>query len=166
MITGPVTNAQLKSWKEIYDKFKDKLIPNRKSGAEVLDYLHDNYILKEVFDKSYLDVISENVMNNEYLRERLHEDSAPVPVGYILQNEGNGTRLYENQEKLWENCPIFVGVDLNSGYVHVEGSCVLHDELFAFQGIDDYDLKNYVITATYIECIKEFCEDYYNSILS
>lgn len=87
------------------------------------------------------------------------------PVAFIIRNEGNGAFLYNFQESIWQNCPIFVGVDLTSGHIHVEGSCRLYDELYAFQGIDEYDFDNCVRVADYIACIKAYDTEYYNSLL-
>lgn len=39
-----------------------------------------------------------------------------------------------------------------------------YDEIYAFQGIGKYDLKNCVRTADYIECIKKFNEELYHTI--
>ena len=83
-------------------------------------------------------------------------------MAFIVRNDGNGKALYDNREDLWENCPIFVGIDITTGYVHVEGSCDLYDEIFAFQGIDEFDLENCVRVADYINCIKKYDKDYYN----
>lgn len=165
MITGPVSNEELNCWQEIHRQFKDKLKPNRKSGAELLAFLKDKYPLKETFDEKYLLVVTENVLENEFLSEKLPDGEEPAPVGFFLLNEGLGASVYSQQEEIWENFPIFIGIDLSSGYFHVEGSCYLHDELFAFQGIDEYDLKNYVLTATYIECIKKFYPEHYELLI-
>ena len=47
----------------------------------------------------------------------------------------------------------------------MEGSCLLSDEIYAFQGIDEFDLKNYVRVAEYIACIKKFNREYYDLLL-
>ncbi len=38
----------------------------------------------------------------------------------------------------------------------VEGSSELWNELFAFRGLDEEDLKNYYLVAEYISCLKQF----------
>ena len=166
MITGPVTNEELLKWQEIHKRFKDKLSPNRKSGSEVLDYIKSKYPLDETFEERFLLAVSENVLANEFLREKLPEGVKPDPMGFFLRNEGAGSVIYAGQEEVWEACPIFVGIDLNSGYVHVEGSSMLYDEIFAFQGIDKFDIENYVITAAYLDCLKKHNFDYYQSLVS
>lgn len=54
MIIGPATKEQLTSWRTIYAQFKDKLTPNKKSGALVLEYIKSNYPLQELFDEKEL----------------------------------------------------------------------------------------------------------------
>ena len=49
---------------------------------------------------------------------------------------------------------IFVGVDLVSVFFTVEGSSMLWDEIYAFQGIDERDLKHCVRVAQYIAALK------------
>ena len=73
-------------------------------------------------------------------------------------------KIYDNQENIWENCPIFIGIDLSTGYVQVEGSCLLYDEIYAFQGIDEFDIENCVRVAEYIDCLKKFNLKLYNKI--
>ena len=64
----------------------------------------------------------------------------PEPVAFLLKDNG--------QE-------VFVGVDLASGYCHVEGSEELYDKLCAFQGLDEYDLKNCFLVSQYISCLEK-----------
>ena len=42
MITQKVTPKMLAEWKKIYEQYKNILVPNRKSGAELLHYLQSN----------------------------------------------------------------------------------------------------------------------------
>lgn len=162
MITTEPTREMFEEWKAVWKQYKDLLRPNRKSGAELLTYLQSNYPLTEIFDKKALDVISENVALNDHLAEKLPVGQSPVPRAFFLENTGNGRRFYlaENRDcpDLWGSdiTRIFVGVDLSSGFYTVEGSTLLWDELCAFQGVDERDLQNYVITAQYISALKRF----------
>ena len=53
--------------------------------------------------------------------------------------------------------PIYVGMDLITGYFQVEGECsLLWDQLFAFRGLDAMDLENYYLVAEYIGCLRRF----------
>ncbi len=164
MIFGPASKEMVCEWRKTHAKFKDKLHPNRKSGKEVLEYLQNKYLLNEINEEKAFNAVYETVLNNEFQKQKLPFDSQPEPKTFILKNEGNGKTIYDNQEDIWESCPIFIGVDLSSGYVQVEGSCLLYDEIFAFQGIDEFDIENCVRVAEYINCIKNFNSKLYNEI--
>lgn len=164
MICEPVSEEKICEWRRIHEQYKDVLTPNRKSGKEVLEYLQNKYVLDEFNDERAFQVICETVLKNEFHKEKLPKNSQPEPKTFILKSEGNGKTIYDNQEAIWENCPIFIGVDLNSGYVQIEGSCLLHDEIYAFQGMDEYDIENCVKVAEYIDCIKRFNPKLYNEI--
>lgn len=165
MIFGPGSKEKLAEWQETHKRFRDKLSPNCKSGKEVLAYLKNKYILDELTEEQHLHVVSQNVLNNDFYKQKLPDGKLPNPKIFILKNEGKGNEIYKEQEDIWERCPVFIGIDLSSGYIHIEGSCLLYDEIFAFQGIDKYDLENCVRVADYIECIKQFNMEYYNSLL-
>ena len=166
MIFGPASKEKVFEWREIHKQFKDKLTPNRKSGKQVLEYLLNKYLLDEFNEEKGFRAVAETVLNNDFLKQKLPPNSQPKPKTFILRNEGNGNFIYENQEDIWESCPVFIGIDLNSGYVQIEGSCLLYDEIYAFQGIDEYDIENCVRVAEYIECVKRFNPKYYNEICS
>lgn len=80
-------------------------------------------------------------------REKLPENVEPEPISFYVENEGKGRALYKGRNK---KNKIFVGLDLATGYFTVEGSERLWNELFLFRGLDERDLKNYVIVAQYI----------------
>ncbi|MBQ6714082.1 MAG: hypothetical protein IJN15_00870 [Clostridia bacterium] len=164
MIFAPATPEKLLEWRHIHSKFKAKLSPNRKSGSEVLEYIKNKYVLEKLYEEKYLELVTGNILENEFHKQKLNENR-PNPRAFLLKNEGNGKTIYDNQEAIWKNCPIFIGVDLESGFYIVEGSCFLYDELYAFQGIDRYDIENCVRVADYIECIKKFNNDMYLSLL-
>lgn len=165
MIFAPATQEKLLEWRKTHSKFKNKLSPNRKSGSEVLEYIKNKYILEELTEEKYLDIVSYTVTENDFNKQKLSENKLPVPKAFLLKNEGNGKYIYENQEEMWEKCPVYIGVDLESGFYIVEGSCLLYDEIYAFQGVDQYDIGNCVRVADYIECIKKFNNDMYLSLL-
>lgn len=43
-----------------------------------------------------------------------------------------------------------------TGFLHIERSSELWDELFTFSGLDDVDLKNYILVVEYVNCLKRF----------
>ncbi len=166
MIMGPASVEQVKEWQKIHREFAPRLSPNRKSGFEVAEYLKSKYVLKETQDSRFLEVVSGNVLGNAFWKQKL-EGREPEPVCFFLENEGDGQEIYASREECWKECedkPVFVGIDLTTGYVHIEGSTCLYDEIFAFQGVDKYDLENCVRVADYLECLKKYNVDAYNSL--
>lgn len=162
MITYEPTKEMFEEWKAIWAQYKNRLRPNRKSGALLLKYLQDNYVLTEIHDKEASDAVSGNVLMNKPLSEKLPAGEKPVPKTFFLENTGNGERFSRPENKdpldLWggDITKIFVGIDLASGFFMVEGSTLLWDELCAFQGLDEKDLENFVCVATYINSLKRF----------
>ena len=166
MIFGPASKEKVFEWRETHKQFKDKLTPNKKSGKEVLEYLQNKYLLDEINEETAFNAVYETVLNNEFQKQKLLPNSRPKPRTFILKNEGNGKTIYDNQEDIWENCQIFIGIDLSTGYVQIEGSSLLYDEIYAFQGIDEFDIENCVRVADYIDCLKKFNSRLYNEICS
>lgn len=160
MITQEVSQETLSEWKALWERSRESLKPNRKSGPELLEYLQSRYPLTEIFDENALEAISGNVTMNSYLAEKLPEGASPQPKAFYLENSGSGARFYlpENQDdpQLWggEISRIFVGIDLASGFYMVEGSTLLWDELCAFQGLDSRDLEKFVMVAEYLNAQK------------
>ena len=163
MITREPTKKMLDEWKSIWIKYKEILKPNRKSGTELLEYLQSKYVLTEIHDEDATNAVIGNVTMNAPFAEKLPEDTAPVPRTFFLENSGNGKTLYldENKDFLDVWCgnitKIFVGIDMVSGFFMVEGSTMLWDELYAFRGLDEKDLQNYVCVAEYINSLERFC---------
>lgn len=162
MIKGAPTKKELEQWKDVWMKYKEKLQPNRKSGIELLNYLQSEYVLTELHDKKFADVIIGNVTMNAPYSEKLPDGALPIPRVFFVENSGKGERFYRSENKdsvdLWGGniTRIFVGIDIVSGFYMVEGSTMLWDELCVFQGVDEKDLQNYVCVAEYINSLKRF----------
>ena len=162
MITQEPTKDMLEEWKSIWVHYKERLQPNRKSGTELLHYLQEKYVLTEIHDKSASDAVIGNVTENECYAEKLPEGTAPAPRTFFLEDTGNGKVLYQDENKdsvnVWggDITRIFVGIDTVTGFFIVEGSTMLWDELYAFRGLDEKDLQNYVCVAEYINSLKRF----------
>lgn len=157
MLTQELTPAMLEEWKQLWLQYKDQLQPNRRSGQELLDYLSNKYILTEVHNPDYLDIVTYNVTINAHFAEKLPDGKPPLPKAFFIKNEGAGKRLYLEQDEIFldvEN--IFVGIDLHSGCFFTEGSSLLWDELCAFQGLDAEDLKNSFLVAMYVLACQKF----------
>ena len=71
-------------------------------------------------------------------------------------NESTARQLYLEQDQVFKGLPIIAGIELETGFFHIEGSSALWDQLFAFRGLDETDLKNFYLVAEYINCIKRF----------
>lgn len=141
-----VTPEMKEQWKCVWNEYKSKLRPNRRTGNEILEYIKNKYPLRDLANnEKYLQVVSENVLRNQVFTEKLPAGKSPVPIAFIIENAGQGTRLYEMQDEAFMGNEIFVGVDIESGFYCVEGSSLLWDELCAFQGL-----------AEYISCLKKF----------
>lgn len=80
----------------------------------------------------------------------------PSVATFVIENKENGEILYENQDELFKGNNILVGIELESGFFYVEGSSLLWDELYAFQGLDEKDIQNYFCVSEYISCLKKF----------
>lgn len=156
MLIQEATPQMIKAWKDIWNEYKDKLRPNRKSGAEVVEYLTKKYPLKELHDDKAIRVVVDNVLNNKQFFDKLPAGAAPSAVTFTIENSGEGKFLYEKQDEIFRGNKIFVGIDIHSGYFCVEGSSMLWDELYAFQGLDEKDIQNYYCVAEYISCLKKF----------
>ncbi len=162
MITQEPTKEMLAEWKALWLQYKDKLQPNRKTGTELLTYLQQKYVLTEIFDQKAAEAVVHNVTMNAFSAEKLPAGVAPMPRTFFLENQGNGEIFYRDEHKdSAEICGgdiqrIFVGIDIASGFFMVEGSTMLWDELAAFQGLDEIDLKNFVCVSQYILALKRF----------
>jgi len=156
MLMQEATPEMVERWKEVWNKYKSKLLPNRKSGKEVVEYLKNKYLLEELHDDNAKQVVIDNVLYNKSYADKLPNGREPSAVTFVVQNEDKGKLLYENQDEVFKGNNVFVGVELESGFFYVEGSSLLWDELYVFQGLDEKDIQNYFCVAEYISCLKKF----------
>ena len=156
MLMQEATPKMLDEWKKVWNEYRDKLKPNRKTGQELLDFMQLKYSLTEIYDNKALRVIADNVLNNKPFAEKLPQNEKPLPRAFIVKNVEAGQFLYQEQDEVFRGRDIFAGVDLASGCYHVEGSSFLYDELCAHQGLDEKDIQNCFCVAQYIECLERF----------
>lgn len=156
MLIQKATPKIIEEYKEIWNEYKDKLLPNRKSGKEVVEYLKNKYPLEELHDDNTRLTVIDNVLYNKPYADKLPMGAKPHAVTFIVENEENGKFLYENQDEIFKGNNIFIGVELESGFFCVEGSSLLWDELYAFRGLDEKDIQNYFCVGEYISCVKKF----------
>lgn len=141
MLTSKPTPKMIQEWKNIYETYCSSLSTNRKSGEAVKEYFCAKY-KPEVFNSSdFIDVVKDNIMMNESNREKLPNGMEPQIVSYAINDN-----------------TILVGIDLVTGFYHVEGEdmeqvACIYDDLFAFRGLDKKDLQNYFLVAQYIQCL-------------
>lgn len=156
MLTHAPSPADIAGWKRIYREYGTRLKPNRKTGAELYEYLQSRYALRALSDHHADQVVIQNVLQNEALARELPNGILPDPVCCIVANAGNGEALCQEQDACFKNMQIFVGIDLVSGHFLVEGSSLLWDDLYAFRGLNETDLSNFYCVAEYIFCLKRF----------
>ena len=141
MLTTEPTIEMIQEWKCIYNENRDKLKPNRKSGAEINDYMCNKYRFEKLDSLSFHDVVEFNIMKNESNREKLPQGAVPQIVAYKAKDSS-----------------VLVGIDLVTGFFHIEGKDInrvaeIYDDLFLFRGLDETDIKNYFLVAQYIQCL-------------
>lgn len=131
MITSPVTIDQLKKWKDLSLKHGPELRPNRISGAELDQYFCRKYHPEPCEDEDFDEVVRLNAL--DYAPEKREQNVKTYRLGEV-----------------------YMGIDLNTGFFHVEcediSKCAaVYDDLFVARGLDEEDLKNYVLVGQYLE---------------
>lgn len=160
MLTKEPTQEMIDGWKKIYSEYIDKLRPNKTTGTELMNYLMQKYPAIELQDKSLEKIALDNLA---FQNKAVNITDLTCKV-FCIENSGNGKILYKNQDEVFKGISIMVAIELKTAFFYVEGSSLLWDELFAFRGLDENDLKNYYLVAEYIQCLKKF--DKLNMILN
>ena len=139
MLTMSPSEEMIKEWKELYQEHRKALSSNRKSGMEVDAYFREQYA-PVIFDSDeFKKVVEANILANAYEQEKLPEGKAPQIVCYKIERDN-----------------IMVGIDLLTGYIHVESENIdkaegVYNDLFVFRGLDEKDLENFFLVAQYIK---------------
>lgn len=148
------TKEDVKKWKVLHATYRSILKPNRKNGKEMLAYIQEHYPVQVVLNQEWQDGLCEELVANEAFKEK-------VPVGKKLEatclkveHTSETAYLFENRASIFQDCEIYIGLEIQSGYMHIEGSDVLYDELFVYQGLDEYDLENPFLVAQYVTLSK------------
>ena len=144
---------EIAEWKVIYEKYRPYLSANRRTVSEALEYLVDRYPVREVTDPKLRTLIGAVLMQNKYYAQKLGE-AEPRPRLFVLENDGGAARLYRDRAQEYEGSPIFIGTEETSGYLSVEGCDQLADEMTAFLGLDEQDLDNFFLVASYIRSLR------------
>ena len=140
MLTSKPTRKTVEEWKRIYNENRDSLKPNRKSGAEVNCYFRQKYGFEKYDSPIFCNIVKLNILENEHEREKLPKGREPQIETYT---DGDST--------------VLVGIDPVTGFFHIEGEDIekvaeIYDDLFAFRGLDEEDLKNCFLVAQYVQC--------------
>ena len=131
MITTKVTEKHLAEWHYIYMQKKGSLKPNITNGSQLDDYFKSKYTPSRYDNDEFKRIVYENAKNES------NETTSSDIATYLVGND------------------IFVGIDLRSGYFHVESeniedSIPVWDDLFVNRGLNEADLNNYVLVAQYV----------------
>ena len=95
MLTTEPTQEMITEWKRIFEAHHTVMSPNRKLGVEVDFY-------KLFGNAEFRDMISAEIMGNDFKREKLPKGTCPDVKCYTVGN-------------------VLIGIDLNSGEFHIEG---------------------------------------------
>lgn len=138
MITSKLSIEQVEDYRRLYLEHCGTMKPNRKSGREVDRYFVDTYNAILTENLPFQKVVEDNILNNDFKREKLPNGANPYVKVYSLDD-------------------VLVGIDTVSGEFHVECNDInkmtaIYDDLFVFRGLDENDLKNYVLVGEYIKC--------------
>lgn len=155
MLIQKPTEEMIKEWKEIYNQYKDTIQPNKKDGTDIIMYLENNYPVTEIEDDEFENIVADNIKNNEHSKSKLRGENPIIRI-FKVNNSARGMNLYKQQDEIFKNIEIIVGIELKTSYIFVEGSSYLYDELIAFTGLDSEDIKNYFLVAQYIKCKEKF----------
>ena len=134
MITSKVDEKKLRFWKELYEKKSKFLKPNRISGSDLNTYFQDKYPTQKYDNERFMEVVHLNS------KEHFHENAGNINdiVAYTLNGD------------------IYVGIDLKTGFFHIESEDVsksipIYDDLFITRGLSKEDIQNYVIVGQFLE---------------
>lgn len=146
----------VKEWIDTYKKYSPMLEPNQKTITEVIEYIKSKYPMVENKSEKYKSVVVSNITMNKVFAERIPNGKELNPIIFFIKNEGNARYLYENQETIYKDVPIIIGMESETGFVLVEESKELYDEIVAFKGLDSYELTNFYLVSNYIRCLKKY----------
>ena len=137
MITHKATRRDIERWRKVYAQNRDRLAPNRISGAELERYFVEEYAPQPYADVDFIAVVDGNLLDNDVHREKLPAGAQPDVAAYRLPHD------------------VLVGIDRTTGFFHVEcadipRAAAVWDDLFVRRGLDARDLSNFVTTAQYL----------------
>ena len=156
MLMQEATPEMVENWKSVFNEYRERLLPNRKEASDVMDYLEHKYRLEALTGGEWKQLVIDNVLSSEFNSKKISAGKTVSPKVFCVVNTGHARSLYMQQDDIFKGQDIIVGIDMETGFFHVEGSSLLWDELFAFRGLDEEDLTNCYLVAEYIACLKRF----------
>jgi|GEM_PF-3104291 len=175
----PIIGGIVFSYSRTYKISDDKkqLEYNIKQFINRPTVIYNNIDSKQELNTSYnaREVVEKNLLYNHI--KRLPENDKTLDIIVLrVKNDDKAVRLYENQasehiefmDKMkktiinfkpypFKSIPtIIVGAERKSGYILVEGSQELSEEITMIQGLDSGELKNYYLVAKYIDTLKKY----------
>lgn len=158
VLTHQITEDEVQEMHSVWEAWHTRLIPCRRSGAELIAWLQKNYPVTEFFEEEALACVRDNVLLNEHSREKLPEGAQPQPRAFWVENTGSGAALYTPALQEFGIEWIFVGIDEVTGEFQVEISETLWDAMFVFRGLDARDIANPFMVWQYVRLGKENAE--------
>lgn len=146
----------VEEWIDTYKQYRTMLIPNKKTITEVIEYMKLKYPMVEDKSEKYTSVVINNITMNERFSNKVPARKNLNPIVLVIKNEGNASDLYKMREDIYKDVPIIVGMESEPGFVSVEGSKELSDEITAFQGLDSDELTNFYLVSNYVRCLKKY----------
>lgn len=130
MITSPVTKEQLAHWRALSQELGSGLVPNRISGEALHRYFREKYCPEPL--------------------------DAPAFSEVVRRNARDASGQAETRVRTYALGDVMVGLGLDTGFFHVEcrdvERCVpIYDDLFLTRGLDEEELRNYVLVGQYAE---------------
>lgn len=153
MLMQEPTEELINEWKEIFNANKDSIKPNKRDGLDIIEYLKSHYLVTEIQNNELEKIVEGNVKDNEFNSNKLKGSN---PIIRMFKINKDNTDLYKIQDEVFDGIDIIVGIELKTSFIYVEGSSYLYDELIAYTGLDEDDIKNYFIVAQYIKCKEKF----------
>ncbi len=137
MLTAEPTKEMIAEWQKLYNENRSNMKANRKTGIELDNYFCEKYDYQVLNDKNFEAVVRENILLNDYYKDKLGDDKGPLIKTYKVKD-------------------VYVGIDTESGYFQIESENMklmeeIYNDLFLFRGLDECDLDNYFLVAEYVQ---------------
>ena len=127
MLTTEPTPEMAAEWKRIFEKHRDTLTPNRKSGQEVDRYFRENYAYQRLEKAEPLKAALPDFTQDDGDKKKCAEDAYA------------NIRCYRVED-------VLVAIDVCTGNFHVECETIekavpIYDDLFVYCGLDAEGIK-------------------------